>query len=299
MLVGSMNRFIEKPWAGIGAEVNSTLSSREMLYKAKLDWQVSKIPSQRPKSHSNQETFRFYKAYFQSGNAEIETVGSLDGARILWALARLNENFTLPGQDELKGYILLASRHEDREKIEIQFFLLRSACNSMLKVSSKARPTVKNSFRRVFKSTLPFLSESAQKFDEELTQKANATIQMGREAILNFSEKAQNLANKKVDETIAQNYMHEVFKPDTLKGDEKLPEDQTKKNEQDALEAFGKVSGQNLESAQMSAWGLLTAVAYTADRLGKNQDSRLRQSWFGQSAKIKKRALELALALIE
>jgi len=299
MLVGSMNRSIEKPWAGIGVEVNSTLSSREMLYKAKLDWEVSKIPSQRPKSHSNQETFRFYKAYFQSGNAEIETVGSLDGARILWALARLNENFTLPGQDELKSYILLASRHEDREKIEIQFFLLRSACNSMLKVSSKARPTVKNSFRRVFKSTLPFLSESAQKFDEELTQKANATIQMGRDAILNFSEKAQNLANKKVDETIAQNYMQEVFKLDTLKGGEKLAEDQAKKNEQDALEAFGKVSGQNLESAQMSAWGLLTAVAYTADRLGKNQDSRLRQSWFGQSAKIKKRALELALTLIE
>jgi len=299
MLVVAMNRFIEKPWAGIGVEVNSTLSSREMLYKAKLDWEVSKIPSQRPKSHSNQETFRFYKAYFQSGNAEIETVGSLDGARILWALARLNENFTLPGQDELKGYILLASRHEDREKIEIQFFLLRSACNSMLKVSSKARPTVKNSFRRVFKSTLPFLSESAQKFDEELTQKANATIQMGRDAILNFSEKAQNLANKKVDEVIAQNYMQEVFKPDTLKGYEKLAEDQAKKNEQDALEAFGKVTGQNLESAQMSAWGLLTAVAYTADHLGKNQDSRLRQSWFGPSAKIKKRALELALALIK
>ena len=297
MLVGSMNRSIEKPWTGIGVEVNSTLSSREMLYKAKLDWEVSKIPSQRPKSHSNQETFRFYKAYFQSGSAEIETVGSLDGARILWALARLNENFTLPGQDDLKSYILLASRHEDREKIEIQFFLLRSACNSMLKVSSKARPTVKNSFRRVFKSTLPFLSESAQKFDEELTQKANATIQMGRDAISNFAVKAQRLASKKVDETIAKNYMGEVFKTDTLKGEEKLAADQAKKNEQDALEAFGKVSGQNLESAQMSAWGLLTAVAYTADRLGKTPDSRLRQSWFGPSAKIKKRALELALKL--
>jgi len=294
-----MNRSIEKPWAGIGVEVNSALSSREMLYKAKLDWEVSKIPSQRPKSHSNQETFRFYKAYFQSGNAEIETVGSLDGARILWALAKLDENFTLPGQDELKSYILLASRHEDREKIEIQFFLLRSACNSMLKVSSKARPTVKNSFRRVFKSTLPFLSESAQKFDEELTQKTNATIQMGRDAISNFAVKAQSLANKKVDETIAKNYMREVFKTDTLKGEEKLAADQAKKNEQDALEAFGKVSGQNLESAQMSAWGLLTAVAYTADRLGKTPDSRLRQSWFGPSAKIKKRALELALTLIE
>ena len=46
----------EKPWSGIGVEVNRSLSSREMLYKAKLDWEVSKIPSQRPKSHSNQET---------------------------------------------------------------------------------------------------------------------------------------------------------------------------------------------------------------------------------------------------
>ena len=85
----------EKPWAGIGVEVNRSLSSREMLYKAKLDWEVSKIPSQRPKSHSNQETLRFYKAYFDAGNAEIETIGSLDGARINWAIARLNQRFIL------------------------------------------------------------------------------------------------------------------------------------------------------------------------------------------------------------
>ena len=212
-----MNGSNKKPWDGIGVEVNGNLSSREMLYKAKLDWEVSKIPSQRPKSHSNQETFRFYKAYFDSGNADIDTVGSLDGARIIWALARLNEKITLPGDDELKGYILLASRHEDREKIEIQFLTLRSVCNSMLKISSKARPTVKNSFRRVFKSTLPFLSESAQRFDEEMTQKANTTIEMGRTAILNFAKTAQNLVDKNVNEKIAEKYMIEVFKPDPLK----------------------------------------------------------------------------------
>ena len=292
-----MNGSNKKPWDGIGVEVNGSLSSREMLYKAKLDWEVSKIPSQRPKSHSNQETFRFYKAYFDSGNAEIDTVGSLDGARIIWALARLNENFTLPGDDELKGYILLASRHEDREKIEIQFLTLRSACNSMLKISSKARPTVKNSFRRVFKSTLPFLSESAQRFDEEMTQKANTTIEMGRTAISNFAKTAQNLVDKNVNEKIAEKYMTEVFKPDPLKNEGKAAEEQAKKNAKSALDAFGSAPGQNLKSTQMTAWGLLTAVTYTADRLGKTPDSRLRQSWFGPNAKIKKRALELALKL--
>ena len=292
-----MNGSNKKPWDGIGVEVNGSLSSREMLYKAKLDWEVSKIPSQRPKSHSNQETFRFYKAYFDSGNAEIDTVGSLDGARIIWALARLNEKITLPGDDELQGYILLASRHEDREKIEIQFLTLRSVCNSMLKISSKARPTVKNSFRRVFKSTLPFLSESAQRFDEEMTEKANTTIEMGRTAISNFAKTAENLVDKNVNEKIAEKYMTEVFKPDPLKNEGKAAEEQAKENAKSALDAFGSAPGQNLKSTQMTAWGLLTAVTYTADRLGKTPDSRLRQSWFGPNAKIKKRALELALKL--
>ena len=292
-----MNGSNKKPWDGIGVEVNGSLSSREMLYKAKLDWEVSKIPSQRPKSHSNQETFRFYKAYFDSGNAEIDTVGSLDGARIIWALARLNEKITLPGDDELQGYILLASRHEDREKIEIQFLTVRSACNSMLKISSKARPTVKNSFRRVFKSTLPFLSESAQRFDEEMTEKANTTIEMGRTAISNFAKTAENLVDKNINEKIAEKYMTEVFKPDPLKNEGKEAEEQAKKNAKSALDAFGSAPGQNLKSTQMTAWGLLTAVTYTADRLGKTPDSRLRQSWFGPNAKIKKRALELALKL--
>ena len=167
----------------------------------------------------------------------------------------------------------------------------------MLKISSKARPTVKNSFRRVFKSTLPFLSESAQRFDEEMTEKANTTIEMGRTAISNFSKTAQNLVDKNVNEKIAEKYLTEVFKPDPLKNEGKEAEDQAKKNTKSALDAFGSAPGQNLKSTQMTAWGLLTAVTYTADRLGKTPDSRLRQSWFGPNAKIKKRALELALKL--
>jgi len=288
----------EKPWAGIGVEVNRSLSSREMLYKAKLDWEVSKIPSQRPKSHSNQETFRFYKAYFDAGNAEIETIGSLDGARIIWALARLNQNFILPGDDELKGYILLASRHEDREKIEIQFLTLRSACNSMLKISSAARPTVKNSFRRVFKPTLPFLSESALEFDEDMIQKTKETHEKGRAAIAEFSNNAQRLADKKVNAKIAADYMLEVFASDSFKDESEEVKQKAKIHTQSALDAFGTAPGQNLESTQMTAWGMLTAVTYTADGIGKTPDSRLRQSWFGPNAKIKKRALELALKLI-
>jgi len=64
------------------------------------------------------------------------------------------------------------------------------------------------------------------------------------------------------------------------------------------IEAIKKAPGQDLEPADMTAWGLLNAVIYTVDhRLGRNQDSRLRLAWFGPNAKIKQRAFELALEL--
>lgn len=285
----------EKQWMGIGVEVKGSLSSREILYKAKLDWEVSKIPSQRPKSYANQETFRFYKAYFDTGKAEMEMAGSLDGARIIWAVARLNEDFMLPEGDELKGYILLASRHEDRKKIEVHFLTLRSACNSMLKIPTEVRPTVKNFFRRTFKSALPFMSESTL-FDEDMIQRTRDAFELGRKAISAHAKNAQLLAEKKVDEQIAENYMNEVFKPNPDADSE--AEGRAQVNARAALDAVGNAPGQNLESAQKSVWGLLTAVTYTADRLGKTPDSRLRQAWFGPNAKIKKRALELALKLL-
>ena len=207
----------KKPWHEIGIEVDAKLSSREMLYKAGLDWEVSKIPSQRPKSYANQETIRFFKGFFEAGEANIEAVGSLDDTRILWSLARLNENFILKGGDEVNGYILLASRNESREKIEIQFTTLRTSCYNMLQVVSKARPHVKNDFRRTFKPTFPFMNQKAQNFDDEKKQKAKSITIQGREAISAFGNIAKHLTDKRVDESTARKYLLEVFQPDTNK----------------------------------------------------------------------------------
>ena len=295
-----MEETILKPWHGIGVQVDANLSSREMLYKAKLDWEVSKIPSQRPKSYGNQETIRFFKGFCEAGEANIETVGGLDAARILWGLARLNVDFTLSGSDKVNGYLLLASRDVGREKIDVHFMTVRESCHNMLKIASNAKPTVKNIFRRTFKPTFPFLNQKTQKFDDEMKVKVHAIITQGREAISTFAEDARKLVSKNVDESMAWQFFFDVFQPDTSTsslGEKKLEELAEKKTRL-AIEAFSKAPGQKLESASMTAWGLLNAVTYTIDHhLGPNQDSRLRQAWFGPNAKLKKRALDLALAL--
>ena len=89
----------EKPWQGIGIDVSSKLSAREMLSKAKIDRQVSK--NKRLKSIENEKAFRFFKSFAEAGDANIETIGSLENERIVFALARLNENFIVGDGDEL------------------------------------------------------------------------------------------------------------------------------------------------------------------------------------------------------
>ena len=50
----------QKPWHGLGAEIEANLSPHEMLVKAKLDYK-------RPyKSPANHETFRFIKAFAEA-----------------------------------------------------------------------------------------------------------------------------------------------------------------------------------------------------------------------------------------
>ena len=290
----------QKPWHEVGVDVDANFSSREMLYKAKLDWEVSKIPSQRPKSYGNQETMRFFKGFFEAGKADIETIGSLDGARILWGLARLNQDFTLTGEDKVKGYVLLASRNESREKIEIQFIAVREHCHNMLPIASKAKPHIKNIFRRSFNPTFPFLNQKPQTFDDEMNKKVAGMVTLGREAISSFAADAHQLADKKIATPISWHYMFDVFQPETLKkishvGEKEVTE-LAEKNTKLAIETLSQVSEQ--QPYEITAWSLLNAVTYIIDhRLGSNQDSRLRQAWFGSNAKLKTRALELALAL--
>jgi hypothetical protein len=279
----------EKPWYGTGVDIETNLSPREIMIRADIDQPLSK--NKKLKSRANDKAVRFFKAFADFGKARIVAFGNLEEESILWALAELDADFTLKGGDTLKGCLLLFSKNDKREKVQIQFMAMRSAGNSTLPVPFKGRAIFSN------------LLLTAPKFDDALTQKAIDSAALGREAISAFAVDAGRLADHPVDEETAYRFMFDVFQPETSKelasiGETEIAEkaeDKTRK----AIAAIKMAPGQELESAEMTAWGLLTAVAYTVDHhLGKNPDFRLRQAWFAFNAKVKKRALELALALL-
>jgi hypothetical protein len=194
----------------------------------------------------------------------------------------------------VKGYLLLASRNITRDNIEVYFMAIRSACNSSIQVNSKARTVFKNICRRPFTNQFPFVSLESHKFDKDMIKKTKEAISFGQEAISAFAQSAELLINKTVNNETAERYMINVFQPEkSIKSAEKNDSKTAL-----AIEAFKTSPGQELKSANMTAWGLLNAVIYTIDHcLGKNKESRLRLAWFGPNAKIKQRALELALKM--
>lgn len=280
----------ESPWHGTGVDIETNLSPREIMIKADLDQPLSK--NKKLKSRANDKAVRFFKAFADLGKARIVAFGNLEEESILWGLADLDAGFTLPGGDAVKGCLLLFSKNDKREKVQIQFMAMRTAGNNTLPVPFKGRAIFSN------------ILLDASKFDDVMTQKAIDSTALGREAIAAFAVDAGRLADHKVDEETAHRFMFDVFQPETSKelsviGEKEIEvraEDKTKK----AIAAIRMAPGQELESASMTAWGLLNAVAYTVDHhLGKNPDFRLRQAWFAFNAKVKKRALELALGLLK
>ena len=278
----------EKPWHGIGVEIETNLSPREMMTRLDLDQQLSK--NKRLKSMANDKAVRYFKTVTDMGNARIEAFGKLESEPILWMLASLDEEFTLNGGDTVRSCLLLSSKNEKRERVQIQFATVRVGCNNTFMVPIKERTA--------FSNVLLTLS----KFDNELIQKIKDTLALGQEAVSIFASDAQRMADCKVDDQIANRFMFDVFQPDISKeltsiGEAEIAEkadDKTKK----AIEAMTKAPGQDMESTQMTVWGLLNAVTYTVDHLlGKSQDFRLRQAWFGFNTRFKKRAFDLAMEL--
>ena len=212
-----MEQINQKPWDGIGVDVETHLSPSEILYKLKIDRDFGShpIPSGMPKNFANQETFRFFKSFVEAVGSRIEIVGKMDSGRIIWTLTPLYQDFIIQDKDIVKGYLLLASRNENRMSIEIQFITVRLACNNTIRVPCKGKDIFRNIYRREFIREFPFMTPAVKSFNDGLINKIKQAVDEGRKGIMSFASKAERLAKKKVDETTSYQYLFDVFQPGT------------------------------------------------------------------------------------
>jgi len=304
-----------KPWHGLGQELTPGADLEIWAREAGLDWTAETSPawflpagadehaeipnttvihrsdnsavlgvmSSRYQILQPRDALGFFDEFLKAGDLEMETAGSLDGGRRIWALARVGEDLVIKGQDQVQGFLLVATSFDGSMATTAKFTTVRVVCQNTLHMADwhDHQPTV-----RIPHSTA---------FDAEVVK---AELGLKKRAWEDFGDVVVALADRKVDKFEARRWLIDVF------GDPSLPIE--KQSEADA-KVMQKVwnaveggQGQNLRSTAGTAWGLVNGVTYFEDhqRRFRNDNNRLASGWFGESADRKQRALSAALKLV-
>jgi phage/plasmid-like protein (TIGR03299 family) len=294
------------PWHGLGEKVPADLSPAQMLKKAKVDWEVQKVPafatikdkkvnvgwsalvrntddkildvvSSDWNPVQNAEAFEFFDEYCRTGDLEMHTAGSLKEGQIVWALAKVKDSFELFKGDQVDSYLLFTNPHKFGQSIDVRFTPVRVVCNNTLTLSlaSKNDNMVKVSHRSAF---------NAAKVKEQL---GIATHKLAK-----YKEMAQFLGSKKYKAEKVKEYFMEVFPAMSSK------EKEMSRNAFRALDVLNKQPGANF--AEGTWWQPFNAVTYMTDHLvGRSADSRLSSAWYGPNKTLKVKALEKAIEYAE
>lgn len=296
----------ELPWHGLGVQVEPDISPAEMMKAAGVDWRVQEVESfvnfngktiptgqkalvretdgrvltQVGKNWhpvQNEEAFDFFAEFVDRGQMEMHTAGSLKNGEIIWALAKVNDDFELFNGDKVESYMLFSNPHQYGKTIDIRFTPIRVVCNNTLTLSlqQQGQAAVRVNHRSQFDA------------DAVKEMMGIAHFKMGQ-----YKEMAEFLGSKRTtEETVKQYFGH-------LLGMSNKNEGELSRKGKRAMEVLQEQPG--AEFAEGTFWTAFNAITYMTDHeLGRTADTRLQSAWYGANRKLKTDALELALEMAD
>ena len=293
----------ETPWHNLGVQLDEGVSPAEMMKAAGLDWSVEKRPmyladgAQVPKKHAlvrttdnkvldlvgnnwtpvqNKTAFEFFQEFCDAGQMTMHTAGSLLEGRRIWALAKVASDFTVFGDDRVEGYLLFSNPHMFGQCVDVRFTPIRVVCNNTLTMSlnSKAQNFAKVNHRG--------------EFDPEAVKEI---LGIARDTMGEYKEVAEFLGSKQVSDQKFKEFLGKVF-------GESVKDGKLRRNAQLAYDVFETQPG--AEFARGSWWQALNAVTYITDhQIGRTNDARLNNVWFGGGRKQKINAVKEAVKFAE
>ena len=294
----------ELPWHGLGQQVSDDISTDGMMEAAGLNWSVTKQPmyymddlgemgevpgkSALIRSSDNKvmdivgndwnpvqnaQAFEFFREFVDAGDMQMHTAGSLKDGKMVWALAKVNDGFTIKtprGEDSVESYLLFSNPHQYGKSIDVRFTPIRVVCNNTLTLSlgQNVDQYVRVGHQR------PFNAEDAM-----------ATLGMAHQKLETYKEAAEYLCQKYYTKEQVVDYFNNVFPS---------AGDRDSNKARQAVEVMHTQAGAEL--GEGTFWQLFNTVTYMTDHtLGRNNDNRLQSAWYGANQNVKKKALELAV----
>ena len=307
----------DTPWHGLGQKLNPNMPLDIWMKEANLDWTIKQAPVQfKIKGVPGRATFDGRKVLYRSDNNaplsvvsdryqivqpseilyfyedlvkeygfEMETAGSLDKGRRVWALAKLGQSVRIMGQDAIDAYLLLATSCDGTLSTTAMLTSVRVVCNNTLQFAYNKSDANSNG--------ISVKVPHSCKFDPR-----SVKIEMGliQGAWSDFINEVDLLAHVPVTLEQATSFFINLYHKEVNGLDySDVPESALK----GLAAAFTGAPGADLKSSSGTAWGLVNAVTYYHDHTirARGNDNRMKSAWFGNGALMKKKAYEAAVAM--
>jgi phage/plasmid-like protein (TIGR03299 family) len=308
----------EAPWHGLGEKLELNQPIETWVKAARLDWQLDMLPVAYSFGGKYREMERryvlarsdtgdalsvvsgdylvvqprevlgFYKDLVKTRSYTLETAGSLDGGRKVWALARTGLVAGVGGNDtdKIGAYLLLATSCDKTLATTVSFTSVRVVCQNTLHfavsgIKKEARRHIKVNHDKAFnpdeiKAELGLIDSAWETFRERLNQFALRKVNDDKEANNFFA--ALLLTEKERDTDVIP-----IAKSREL---------------QKLMSSYRHSSpGSQLVTAKNTVWGLLNAVTHYVDHTKVVKGDRMDSAWFGTGAALKEKAFDLAMAM--
>lgn len=299
----------ETPWHGLGVKVPHDLSPQQIMEAAGLDWSVNKVPAfaeiggkQVPIGRSalvrdmddrildvvtdgweplqNSEAFEFFNRFVEEGDMDMDTAGSLYDGKIVWALAKTKQGFTLPGGDAIEGYLLFTNPHKFGKSIDVRFTNTRVVCNNTLTLANSEDAKVG--------------ARVTHRVEFDADQVAR-TMGLAQSNMNKYKEAAEFLSKSKASDEDVVEFFKRVFPVLSSKDNSKKL---LSKNAQIALEVLETQPGADLFPGTM--WNAFNAVTYMTNHvLGRSQNGRVQSLFYGANRDLNIKALNTALEMAD
>lgn len=302
----------EVPWHGLGTKLDKPATAREAIQAANLDWQVGKVPlfagSKRipvPEKFAtvrktsniisktdpvlgvvgrdytplqNREAFTFFDPIVGEEAAIYHTAGALGKGERIWILAKLPGHIRVVGDDIAEKYLLLSNSHDGKSSVQIKFTPVRVVCQNTLTLALGS-----GSCWRVVHH---------QDIQQKLKQ-AHEMLGLIKTQFNDLEASFQNMARVKMDTNRLKEYLAQVY-PDS-KEPNRIELIQRDRDWSEYF--FDQGKGNRMPGVSGSLWAAFNGVTEWLDhrKSRQNEGQRLNSVWFGEGAKIKNRAYEVAL----
>lgn len=267
----------------------------------------------------NREAFGWFDPFIESGLAKFETAGSLQQGRRIWILAQLNRRpMEIAPGDTVRKYLLLSNSHDGTLATRVGFTPIRVVCANTLAMAHDCDASRLIRFRHTksLHRNLQDIQDTVNAADAQFESTAEKYRALARKGInqadlkkyvktvFSMEEddtKASTRSKNILDSILARHDAKAEIMTELLKGFE-VQQEGKQVGETMLLDAivanFEEGRGQNLPSTKGTWFTAYNAVAeHLAYERGRNDDSRLNQLWFGQSATLNATALNTAIQL--